>query len=136
MGWLVPTAYYVVAVGALGITSKLALRTLPWQDLILWSGLGYVAVAVVLVASGQASLRLTVDGGWAAASAALAITSLVALYVALNTGRASVVVPVTAAYPAVTLILAAAFLDERITLAKAGGVALVIGGVVLLTVAD
>ena len=134
MGWALPTAYYVVGVGALGITSKLALRTLPWQDLLLWSGLGYVVVAGALVLSGKASLVLTVDGGWAAASAALAITSLVALYVALNTGKASVVVPITAAYPAVTLILAAAFLGESLTLAKAGGAALVIGGVVLLTV--
>ena len=136
MGWALPTAYYVVGVGALGITSKLALRTLPWQDLLLWSGLGYIVVATALVVSGRASLRLTADGGWAAVSAALAITSLVALYVALNTGKASVVVPVTAAYPAVTLVLAAAFLDERITLAKAAGAALVIGGVVLLTVSD
>ncbi len=44
--------------------------------------------------------------------------------------------PVTAAYPAVTLILAAAFLGESITPAKACGVGLVVGGVVLLTVAD
>jgi len=126
----------VVAVGALGITSKLALRTLPWQDLILWSGVGYVVVAGFLLVSGQAAVRLTADGAWAAASAALAITSLVALYVALNTGKAGVVVPVTAAYPAVTLILAAAFLGESITVAKACGVLLVVSGVVLLTVAD
>ncbi len=66
MAWLAPTLYYVVAVGALGITSKLALRTLAWQDLILWSGIGYVIVASGLVLSGQTAVRLTVDGAWAA----------------------------------------------------------------------
>jgi hypothetical protein len=35
MGWLLPTPYYVVAVGALGVTGKPALRTLDWTDLIL-----------------------------------------------------------------------------------------------------
>jgi transporter family protein len=136
MGWLPPTVYYVVAVGALGVTSKLALRTLAWQDLILWSGIGYVAVSTVLLASGQTSLRFHAGSGWAAFSAALAITSLVALYVALNSGKAGVVVPVTAAYPVVTLLLAAAVLAEALTVARVAGVALVVGGVVVLTTAS
>ncbi|CAB4859457.1 unannotated protein [freshwater metagenome] len=136
MSWFIPTTYFIVATGALGITSKFALRSLQWQDLILYSGLGYVFVAGVLLASGHATLRLSGDGWWAAASAALAISGLIALYVALNSGKAGIVVPVSAAYPAFTLLLAAAFLDERITFAKGAGVLLVIGGVVLLTVAD
>jgi transporter family protein len=135
MGWIAPTVYYVVAVGALGVTSKLALRTLTWQDLILWSGLGYVLVSTVLLASGQTSLRFGSGSGWAASSAALAITGLVALYLALNSGKAGVVVPVTAAYPVVTLLLAAAVLAEALTVGRVVGVALVVGGVVVLTTA-
>ena len=45
-------------------------------------------------------------------------------------------VSITAAYPVVTLILAAIFLSEAITVAKAVGVLVVVGGVVVLTTAD
>ena len=69
------------------------------------------------------------------ASAALAISGLIMLYVALGTGEATKVVTVSAAYPAATLLLAAAFLSEAITVARLAGVALVIVGVVVMTVA-
>ena len=136
MGWLAPTLYYVVAVGALGVTSKLALRSLVWQDLILWTGLGYILVAGVLLALGQTAVRVSDGTGWAALSAAVAISSLIALYLALNVGKAGTVIPVTAAYPAVTLVLAAAFLSESLTLVRVGGALLVVTGVVILTAFD
>jgi uncharacterized membrane protein len=131
--WILPTAYYVVAVGALGVTGKLALRSLSWPDLILWSGLGYVIVAAGLLVTGQTSVRLHGDAWWAVLSAALAITSLVSLYVALNLGDAGKVSAVSGAYPAVTLLLAAAVLSEPVTIARLAGVLLVIAGVVILT---
>jgi transporter family protein len=132
--WLVPTAIYVVTVGGLGIASKLALRTLQWPALILWTGIGYIVVAGVLLIRGDT--RVTVSGGtgWAILAAALAIGGLVALNIALSNGQASKVVPITAAYPAVTLLLAAAVLSERVTLAQWGGTALIIAGVLVLSV--
>ena len=42
--WIVPTAVYVLAVGGLGVLNKLALRTLNWQTLVLWTGIGYILV--------------------------------------------------------------------------------------------
>ena len=136
LSWLLPIGYYVVAVGALGITGKLALRTLDWPDLILWTGLGYISVAGVLLASGQTRRRVEHDSWWAMASGALAISSLIALYLALNAGKAGTVTAISAAYPVVTLILAAAFLAESVSLARAGGALLVVIGVMVLTLAD
>lgn len=133
--WLIPTLVYVGAVGALGVTSKLALRTLNWQTLVMWTGIGYVAVTVVLLALGQAKLSLAGDSGWAMLSGVAAIGGLMALYIALTTGEASKVVPISAAYPAVTVLLSAAVLSEGVSLARAGGLALVVGGVIVLTTA-
>ena len=135
MAWLLPTLYYVVAVGALGVTGKLALRTLDWPDLILWTGAGYIVVASFLLATGQTSLRVSHDTGWAIASGALAISSLIALYLALGHGDAGKVISITAAYPAVTLVLAAAFLSEALTAGRVAGTALIIAGVVTVTLA-
>jgi bacterial/archaeal transporter family protein len=131
--WLVPTLGYVVFLGALGVTSKLALRSLPWQTLILCSGIGYIFTAAILSGLGQVRIEWDIDLFWAVASAALAIAALILLYVALGSGEASKVVPISAAYPAVTLVLAAIFLGEALTVARAGGMLLVIAGVIVLT---
>lgn len=134
MRWMLPTAAFILATGALGVTSKLALRSLVWQDLLLWVAVGYAGVATALAAPGIARLEHRDPGApWAALAAALAITSLIGLYVALGTGEASKVVPVSAAYPAVTLMLSVVLLGERLSLARVGGMLLVLAGVVLIT---
>jgi transporter family protein len=134
--WLVPTLAYVVTLGALGVTSKLALRTLDWQELVIWSAGAYLLVAVILLTVGGGSIHLETNSWWAALSAFIVVSSLILLYVALGNGEASKIIPITAAYPAVTLIGAALFLSESITAAKIGGMMLVLAGVVVLTVAD
>ena len=54
------------------------------------------------------------------------------LYSALKAGEASMVVPISATFPLVTLFIAYFFLGETITISKAVGIVLVIGGVFLL----
>ena len=135
MRWLIPVLISVAALATLGITSGLALRTLVWQDLILWTGLGYIVVVVVLLATGQTELRIAENSGWAIVTAACAIGGLIMLYLALGAGEASKVVPVSASYPALTLILATIVLSETVSPLRWAGTAMVIGGVVLITVA-
>jgi transporter family protein len=134
--WLVPTLAYVVTLGALGVTSKLALRTLSWQELVVWTAGAYLVCALALLALGQGGFAFEPNTWWAVVSAVIVVSSLVLLYIALGNGEASKVVPITAAYPAVTLIGAALFLSEDITAGKVAGMLLVLAGVVVLTVAD
>jgi bacterial/archaeal transporter family protein len=133
MYWLVPTLAYVLALGVLGITSKRALDTMSWSYLLPWTLLAYAIAVAILLALGKTDFRLHAGVGWALASAALAVGSLILLYVALGMGEASKVVPVSAAYPAATLVLAALFLGEHVSPARVAGTLLIIGGVVLLT---
>ena len=81
-------------------------------------------------------MEFVTGSGWAAFGTVVIITSLFMFFVALSTGEVGKVVPITAAYPVVTLILAALFLSEALTVAKAVGVLVVVGGVVVLTTAD
>jgi bacterial/archaeal transporter family protein len=134
MVWLVCALYYVVSLGALGITSSLALRHLQWPDLILWSGIGYILVAAFLLITGHTAVRITSGSWWAILSAGLAISALISLYVGLQHGSAAKVVTVGAAYPAVTVLLAALFLSERLTVPHVLGVLLIIAGAVLISV--
>jgi transporter family protein len=135
MSWLVPALGYVLALGILGVTSKLALRTLTWQELLPWTLLAYGVAVAVLMALGQAGWRWQSGTGWAFASAILAVGSLILLFVALGLGDASKVVPVTAAYPAATVALSAVFLGENVSAVRVVGMLMVIVGVVVLTLA-
>jgi uncharacterized membrane protein len=131
--WLIPTLLYVLLVGGLGVTGKLALKTLNWPDLILWTAVGYLLVAVVLLVIGQTAVRITAGTGWAMLSAGLAIGGLIALYLALGAGPAGSVVAISAAYPAVTVVLAALFLAEPLSLARVLGTGLIVAGVAIVS---
>lgn len=133
MYWLIPAIGYVFALGALGVTSKLALETLSWRQLLPWTLVAYGVVVGAMLLFGQTDFRWHSGTAWAVATAALAVGSLILFFVALGLGDASRVVPVSAAYPAVTVALSALFLGENITPIRIVGMLLVIGGVVLLT---
>lgn len=136
MAWLIPTLGYVVALGVWGIAGKLALRSLSWGDVLLVTAAVYSLTAIMLVVIGRAGVRLESNTWWALLAAVCVVSALVFFYLALEGGEASKVVPVSAAYPAVTLVLSAIFLSENVSLAKVGGLLLVIGGVIVLSVAD
>jgi transporter family protein len=53
-------------------------------------------------------------------------------YNALKSGEASMVVPLAASYPLLSFLLGVLFLGEKVTLAKAGGLAFILMGIVLL----
>jgi len=54
-------------------------------------------------------------------------------YIALGRGKASIVVPITALYPVITLALSLLLLQEKITATQAVGVALAILSLILVS---
>jgi bacterial/archaeal transporter family protein len=132
-GWIAPTIGFVIATGLLGVTSKLALRSLQWQDLLIWTALAYAIVAVTVLATGGGRPRWTPDTPWAIVTGILPVASLVMFFLAIGAADASRVVPVSAIYPLVTVVAAWLLLNETITVTQALGMLLVIGGVVALT---
>ena len=133
MSWLLPSLGYALALGLTGISVKYALKTISWQQMLLWVPLAYAVIALVLVLGFGARFPLGVGGAWAALTALLASAALILLFVALDRGQASIVVPVTSMYPVVTLIASAAFLAESVTVPKVVGTALVVAGIALIT---
>jgi transporter family protein len=131
--WLAPAVGFVLLEGSLGITTKLALRGIGWQEMILWAAGVYAAVAIVLIVAGGFALPLRAGAGWAAISGLFAAGALILFFVALRGGPASQVVPVTAAYPAASTVFAAILLSEEIDLLRVTGTAMVVGGVIVLS---
>jgi uncharacterized membrane protein len=132
-GWIPPTIAYIVILGVGGVTAKLALRTITWEQLVLWLPIVYILFSAVFVVFRGASFPLGAGGAWAAATAIAAASALILFFYALTKGPASQVTPATSAYPIVTVIGSALFLSEKITLIRGVGTALVVAGVVLLS---
>jgi len=129
--WLVPTLMYALLAGSAGVTTKLALRTISWQQLLLFVPVMYAIPAIVVAAKGT-SLPLGTGGAWALVTALVTAGSLVFFFFALHLGDASTVVPVGSIYPLVTVLGSALFLSERVTPTRGIGTALIIAGVILL----
>lgn len=136
MSWLVPSLLYTVMIGGLGVATKLALRHLSWQEAVLWTALVYVVIAVGMIGGGIAGVHVGPGTLMAILAGVLAAGGLIVFFIALRHGEASRVVPVTSAYPLVTLGLSAFVLAEHLSAVRVLGAALVVGGVVLLSIAS
>lgn len=130
--WLAPSLAYAVGVGLLGITTKLALRDLAWQEMFLWVAAGYGAVGLVLAVAFRVRIGLGRGHAFAAISGLCASSGLVFLFLALQHADAGKVVPITAAYPVLTAIIAAVALREKLTALRIVGTLLVVAGIALI----
>jgi drug/metabolite transporter (DMT)-like permease len=115
------------------VTAKLALRTIAWEQLVLWVPLLYLVFAGAFVIFKGTTFPLGTGGAWAAATAFCASSALVLFLYALTKGPASQVTPASSAYPVVTVVGSALFLSEKLTLVRGLGTALVVAGVVILS---
>lgn len=133
MSWLGFALGYAFAIGFSGITIKYALKTITWQQMLLWVPLCYGAFCLVLVLGFGVRFPLGIGGLWAALTGILAAAALIFLFLALDHGPASSVVPVSSIYPVITLFASAVVLSESITVPKVIGTALVVAGVAVIS---
>lgn len=132
LSWLIPVAGFILVNGLLGVTTKLALSHVTWPQLIVWVALAYAVISGGLLLGGAG---FTVNGGtvFAILNGVMAASAVVLLFVALGAGDVSRVIPIGAAYPAVTVFAAAVLLDEPLSPVRIGGTALVVAGVILVS---
>jgi|WetSurMetagenome_2_1015567.scaffolds.fasta_scaffold23014_6 bacterial/archaeal transporter family protein len=121
--------------GVWGFLSKLASRTLNHRQLVFFSLGGYLLVFITAAILGWG--RGTPQAHWRGALLAVAAgmasgIAYVFFYLAIGRGEASRIVTITALYPVVTAFLAVLLLREPVTLTKAAGTILAVGGLILL----
>ena len=131
--WLLPALGFVVATGCIGVTTKLALRSTDWPQLLLWTTLAYVIAAAVLLSLGKGRLDWTSDTPWALATGVLPVVSLVMFFIAIGSAEVSRVVPVTSAYPLVTAAISMLVLGEAMTFSRGVAILLILIGVIMLS---
>ena len=132
--WIAPALAALVLWGIVGILQKLGSNRLDASSLLMWVTAGYTLVL---------PLVLWRSGTWALSPAAIFLGVIAGCVNGLGTwllfrclehgAKASVAVPLTALYPAVTVILASVFLSERLSSREWLGVALAVCGGVMLS---
>ena len=130
--WLLPALGSIVLVGFLGITMKLALRTIEWEQVIPWGAICYGVLTVGFMGFRGVRFPTGVGGLWAALTGICLSVGAVLLLLALSHAPVGIVVPITATYPVLTMIAAAVFLSESITVPKVIGTLLVVGGAAVI----
>ncbi len=141
ISWLLLSLIVIVVWGFWGFALKYASLSLEWQYVYVASALGaflvYVTAFSTLAITGKLtqitdyrSLGIAIIGGLLGALGGLL------LILALKLGEASIIVPLTSIYPAVTATLSIILLGEDITIRKITGIMLALIAVILLSIGD
>lgn len=133
VGWLLYTLTTVALWAGWSFLGKLATdRTTSVQATVVF-GLVTAIVGMVAIGLGQRTTSWSPAALWIAALSALCgAVGLITFYLALQQGRASVVVPMIGLYPAIVALLAVGFLGEQLSAVQYAGILLAVTGIVLL----
>lgn len=135
--WFLWSLLALVSWGVWALTSKLIGEALSAAQSQALSTIGLLPVLVVLACARKNDRASTPRRGIAFAFAAGALSCIgnVAYYHALNLGgKAATVVPLTALYPLVTIVLALLFLGERLNATQLAGIVLSLGAIYLFNI--
>jgi len=134
--WLAPAILALLAWGVWGVALKKASQGLQWYQVYVYTNSAILVVmGTVVLLYGQAALRVPPSKAVEALTAGLLGTlGYVLLIVSLkNGGKASIVIPLTGLYPAVTTILSTVLLGEHLGFRKGLGVLLAMLAIIILS---
>lgn len=131
--WMVYALLTLLLFGMSCITQKFTTRYISDELSTIFFTIGFVPLAIVIWVAGSPPWNLSAKD-WALGilvGLLMAIGTL-SLFAALRRGKASIVTPLTALYPLVTVILAVVFLNEHCDAKKVAAIAIaLIAGVAL-----
>ena len=120
--------------GLWGFVLKLAYSNLSWTETYFLSTLASFIVMLVVVSYYRAiPMSLNTYSVTALVAGVFGGAGYIFFVKALEHGKASVVIPLTALYPAVTAIIALIILREKISLYQGIGIVLAIAAAILLS---
>lgn len=113
--WYVYSVLTVVTWGLWGVFSKLASNYSRPRQALLFQTAGVLAFAVVVFFMEKFRVEWSLPGfSWAALGGFFAFLGFLTFFAALDQGKASTVVTLSALYPLVTILLSILFLHERL----------------------
>jgi transporter family protein len=129
----------VISWGLWGSLARLAGEQVNQQVVIFYTILAQnIVLLIYLLMTGQlARLQGNPTGiTLASISGVLSGVGLVCFYLALKSGKSSIVIPLTSIYPIVTVLFGLVVLHEQLSFTKILGIALAIAAVVLISTGE
>jgi transporter family protein len=121
--------------GVWGIAAKMAIKEVGLQVLV-WSQVAALALFPLYFLLFKELLPIKLSGpgiGWALVAGALGVLGTLILYLLLRAAPTSIVIPLSALYPVVTVVLAYFFLHEEMPPTRILGVVCALAAIWLLT---
>ena len=131
--WFVPAVAALLLWGVWGLFQKLATNQMPPRNVYLAGAGGALTVVLLMLATSAFPLQVNPRGILFAVLAGIcsSLGGLLFLH-AVSKGKALVVIPFTALYPLITIILSFTILKETITAKQGMGILLALISMVLL----
>jgi len=135
MNWLISCLVAMVCWGFWGFLMKLASEHFNWHQIFLVTSIVTLATSSLIFVLLKPSINVHSPGFIYAFLAGIAgALALIAFYTALGVGKAIIVVPLTALYPVITIILSYLILNEKIALVKGVGIMLALVAILLVSI--
>lgn len=133
-GWLQLSLVSLILWGIWGFLSKILLDNVNWKSVFFFATFAQLFFIVIFYAFAKPSLTFNMQTCSAMLLGIMGVAATMTFYYALEQGKASVVVPLAAMYPLVTVILSVLLLREQLSLTQGIGVLLAIVAVVLISI--
>ncbi len=131
--WIMYSILCLITWGLWGLVLKYAYASSNWLQVYFASSLASFLLSLTIFIASGGSLNFTKSIGIALIAGLFGGAGYIFFIKALQGGEASIVIPLTALYPAITAILAMLLLGERISLAKGLGIVLALIAAALLS---
>ena len=133
MNWLILSTITIISWGFVGFFLKLASNHSHWTEIYIVSNLALLVASLLLYISQKPSISVGSPGfNYAMIAGIMMALSTISFYVAIQTGKAIIVIPLTSLYPVVTIVLSYLILHEQISLTKGVGIILAVVALVLI----
>ena len=133
MNWLILSIITIISWGFVGFFLKLASNHSHWTEIYVVSNLALLVASLLLYISQKPSISVGSPGfNYAMIAGIMMALSTISFYVAIQTGKAIIVIPLTSLYPIVTIVLSYLILHEQISLTKGLGIILAVVALVLI----
>jgi len=122
--------------GLWSILMKMALKYAEWHQVFLFSSIPGIFIAIAMFLTFKTSKIETNSPAiyYSILAGVLGALGTIAFNIALKSGKASIIVPLTSLYPIITIIIAKIFLREQITSLQGLGILLAIISIFLLSI--
>jgi transporter family protein len=137
MKWLFFSLIAVICWGVWGIFTKMSLKYYGWQQIYIIAGVVTMVTSCILfiftIRQNGSFTPISIGFNYALYAGIASTIALLSFYYAVKLGKVSIVVPLSALYPIVTVTLSGIFLGEKITLLQGTGIIFAILAIFLLS---